>query len=201
MRVVEVIRMPSRDGTAQVESRPEQILSVASRLFGAKGFQATSVDDIAAVVGITGPALYRHFRRKQSILDAVCISGMTTLLERARDIVTAAQPPGETLDALIQMRVAYAFGPHAASFLISRKDAKHLSAAARRKLDSMHDLYWAEWLRVLGNVRPDVDTAEIQVAWHAAHTLIGYSVFNVTANDEHDLEGHLFRMAKAVMLA
>jgi AcrR family transcriptional regulator len=193
--------MLAPDGMTQVESRHEQILSVSSTLFASKGFQATSVGDIAAAVGLTGPALYRHFRRKQSILDEVCLSGMTSLLERAREIVTAAQPPGETLDALIRMRVAHKFGPHAASVLVFHNDVEYMSAAARRKMDSMRDLYKAEWLRVLGHVRPDVDTVELQVAWRAAYTLIGYSPIDVVAKDQGNLEEHLFRMAKAAMLA
>jgi AcrR family transcriptional regulator len=49
----------------------ERILDVARDLFLAKGFAATSMQEIADAVGMTKPALYYHFRDKQDLLLAV----------------------------------------------------------------------------------------------------------------------------------
>ncbi|MGH3950933.1 MAG: helix-turn-helix domain-containing protein, partial [Pseudonocardiaceae bacterium] len=49
-------------------SRREQILAAAAELFAQHGFHGVGIDDIGAAVGISGPALYRHFRSKDAML-------------------------------------------------------------------------------------------------------------------------------------
>lgn len=51
-------------------NRKQLIVVAASRQFERKGFHDASIADIAADVGITGPALYRHFRNKNELLVA-----------------------------------------------------------------------------------------------------------------------------------
>lgn len=48
-----------------------RILTEALRLFSEKGYSATSVQEIAAAVGIKAPSLYNHFESKQKIFDAI----------------------------------------------------------------------------------------------------------------------------------
>jgi AcrR family transcriptional regulator len=183
------------------ESRHDQILFAASKLFASKGYQATSVGDIADALALTGPALYRHFPSKQAVLDAVCVTGMQSLLDDARNIIRTRKSPTETFDELIRLRVSFAFGVHGPSFMITRNDRDHMSPGPRREMERMSELYRAEWMRVLGNVRPDADTIELQVAYISAHVLIGYARVDTEASAEHDLPDHLFRMARAVMMA
>ncbi|HMJ77845.1 MAG TPA: TetR/AcrR family transcriptional regulator [Iamia sp.] len=54
-----------------VVDRKAEILAAAAELFAAQGFSGTSVDQIGASVGLTGPALYRHYRGKDALLAAV----------------------------------------------------------------------------------------------------------------------------------
>lgn len=49
----------------------EKIIYEALNLFSEKGYEAVSVKDIAAAVGIKAPSLYQHFENKQSIFDAI----------------------------------------------------------------------------------------------------------------------------------
>ena len=49
-------------------SRRAQILAAAAERFARYGFHGVSIDDIGAAVGISGPALYRHFRSKEAML-------------------------------------------------------------------------------------------------------------------------------------
>jgi AcrR family transcriptional regulator len=53
----------------------DQVLSAATRLFAASGFDGTSLQDIADAVGITKPAVLHHFPSKehlrQAVLDAI----------------------------------------------------------------------------------------------------------------------------------
>ncbi len=53
------------------QSTRTQYLIAALRLFAEKGYDAVSVAQIAEAVGLTPPALYRHFSGKQALFDAI----------------------------------------------------------------------------------------------------------------------------------
>ncbi|MCV7057269.1 TetR/AcrR family transcriptional regulator [Mycolicibacterium gilvum] len=52
----------------QSSVRRQQLSQAAARLFTDRGYHNVSMDDVASAVGLTGPALYRHFRKKNDIL-------------------------------------------------------------------------------------------------------------------------------------
>ena len=49
----------------------ERILEEALKLFAQSGYKGTSMNDIAEKLGITKPALYKHYTGKQEILDSI----------------------------------------------------------------------------------------------------------------------------------
>ncbi len=55
----------------EAEVRRAEILDAADRLFGARGFDGTSTNDILDAVGIARGTLYYHFKSKEEILDAL----------------------------------------------------------------------------------------------------------------------------------
>ena len=65
------------------EQRKRQVLDAACKIFADRGFHSTSMDDIAAAVGVTKPVLYQHFDSKRSLflelLDDVGIQLLTEL--------------------------------------------------------------------------------------------------------------------------
>jgi AcrR family transcriptional regulator len=73
---------PSADRRPTARERRALIESAATRLFAARGYAATTVDDIVAAAGLTKPMLYRHFESKQEL----CVA----LLERYRADLIAA---------------------------------------------------------------------------------------------------------------
>lgn len=50
----------------------DAILTAALALFSRKGFEGASMRDIAGEVGITQGAIYKHFKSKDDVLDAIC---------------------------------------------------------------------------------------------------------------------------------
>lgn len=61
-----------------------QLLDLATRVFTEKGYQATSMDDIAASAGVTKPVLYQHFSSKESLYIEVLDIIAETMLEEVR---------------------------------------------------------------------------------------------------------------------
>lgn len=51
--------------------RRAQLLGVAVEVFGARGFHAASMDDVARAAGVTKPVLYQHFRSKRDLYREV----------------------------------------------------------------------------------------------------------------------------------
>ena len=55
----------------RARGRPREILDAARDLFAAKGFEATRMDEVAAAVGVTKPAVYRYFPGKDRLIEAL----------------------------------------------------------------------------------------------------------------------------------
>ncbi|MFA5159242.1 MAG: TetR/AcrR family transcriptional regulator [Candidatus Omnitrophota bacterium] len=82
----------------ETEARQEQIIEAALELIGADGVNALSIAGIAERVGIVPSALYRHFKSKDDVLDAVLE------LIRTRLLANVTQVREETPDALPRLK-------------------------------------------------------------------------------------------------
>ena len=80
----------------------ERIQSEALRLFAENGYQAVTVEQIAAAVGIKAPSLYKHYSGKRAIFDGIVYQIEARDLQQARryqmpeENGTAENPTGET---------------------------------------------------------------------------------------------------------
>ena len=82
----------------------ERILEEAVKLFYERGFTGTTLDDIAAELGVTKPFIYTHFRSKTDLLAALC----TPTIELSLDAVTgAATGPGSPTERLYRAIVDF----------------------------------------------------------------------------------------------
>ncbi len=82
----------------------ERILEEAVKLFYERGFTGTTLDDIAAELGVTKPFIYTHFRSKTDLLAALC----TPTIELSLDAVTgAATGPGSPTERLYRAIVGF----------------------------------------------------------------------------------------------
>jgi AcrR family transcriptional regulator len=69
----------------------ERILEEAVKLFYERGFTGTTLDDIAAELGVTKPFIYTHFRSKTDLLAALCKPTIELSLEA---VARASELPG-----------------------------------------------------------------------------------------------------------
>jgi TetR/AcrR family transcriptional regulator, cholesterol catabolism regulator len=97
-------------GTAvgsRADEQRQRILAAAVVVFSRRGYRATSMNDVAAAVDLSKPALYHYWRTKQDLLVQIYESVLDESLVRARSIVAAAPSPLEAFRGLIVDRVAY----------------------------------------------------------------------------------------------
>ena len=69
------------------DTRRDELLSTAERLFYAKGYEKTSVQDILTEMNYSKGGFYHHFDSKLSVLQAICERRARENCDRARDIV------------------------------------------------------------------------------------------------------------------
>jgi AcrR family transcriptional regulator len=86
--------------TRRPADRRAQIALAAAQLFNERGYPAVGIDDIAAAVGISGPAVYRHFPTKYAILAHAS--------QELTGEILAATAELSTLDDLVPALVAVA---------------------------------------------------------------------------------------------
>jgi AcrR family transcriptional regulator len=138
--------------------RREMIFTAAAELFRQQGYRGTRIEDIGAAVGMTGPAVYRHFPSKEALLDE--------LLQRAtdraqRDVQTALDaglPPRETLERIVVDSVAHAI-EQSDLVAMAEREGHNLSPAIRRRRSRQRRAILGEWVKALRAVRPDLDEA------------------------------------------
>jgi AcrR family transcriptional regulator len=89
--------VPVEETGSNDADRRRQILSIAARLFVDKGYRATSLQDVADVLGVTRPAIYYYFTSKEELLYAI--------LSFAQDVneQTTAEVFGSTPDAELRL--------------------------------------------------------------------------------------------------
>jgi AcrR family transcriptional regulator len=89
-----------RDGRARMtgKERREQLLDIGRSLFAQKGFDATSVEEIAQRAGVSKPVVYEHFGGKEGLYAVVVDREMRALLDSITGALTSQGHPRELLE-------------------------------------------------------------------------------------------------------
>lgn len=74
------------------KERREQLVEVGRTLFAERGFEATSIEEIAARAGVSKPVVYEHFGGKEGLYAVVIDREMSALLTRITSTLTAGHP-------------------------------------------------------------------------------------------------------------
>jgi len=117
--------------SARGAHRTEQVARAAAALFQEFGYQNVSIDRIGAAVGLTGPAVYRHFRGKHDILVHALMS-QVHLVEQLHD---AANEQGATAEEKLHLLLA-GFGDLTANgneATLWRREQRHLDPAEQEQ--------------------------------------------------------------------
>jgi AcrR family transcriptional regulator len=80
-------------------AREREILEAAERIFGERGYQGTSMDDVAAAVGVSKPLIYQYYGSKDGLFLACLARLRTQLLDTVSDAVMAATDAEDALYA------------------------------------------------------------------------------------------------------
>jgi TetR/AcrR family transcriptional regulator, cholesterol catabolism regulator len=87
------------------DRRREELVYAAAKVFAERGFDQTTMQDLAASMGLATGALYHYFGGKEQLLINICDQMMEPLLESAREIMLNDDPPEDRLRALVRLWV------------------------------------------------------------------------------------------------
>ncbi|MFD5468345.1 TetR/AcrR family transcriptional regulator [Kitasatospora sp. NPDC127059] len=147
--------------------RRAQILAVAADRFHRSGYHQVSMTEVAAGVGITAPALYRHFRGKPELLDRAVRLGLDALADGLREAGSTAE-----LGAAL---AAVAVGHRPLGTLVQR-DARLLPPARRAELRRELRADVALMVAVLRTERPELSAQDAELlCWSALSGCAGLS--------------------------
>jgi AcrR family transcriptional regulator len=178
---------------AERPSRRDEILRAAARLFAERGSRAVGVDDVGAAVGVTGPAIYRHFASKDAMLAEMLVRISEHLLAGGGERVAAVgdDDPAAQLRALIAFHVDFALD-NPALITVQDRDLGSLADADAAQVRRLQRRYVEEWVTVLARLHPAADAVACRARAHAVFGLI---------NSTPHSAGRLSRPAMSALLA
>ena len=154
----------------------ERILEEAVKLFYERGFTGTTLDDIAAELGVTKPFIYTHFRSKTDLLAALC----TPTIELSLDAVArAAKGPGSPTERLYRAIVDFTqvVLSRQANIAIYFREEKNLSPAALQEINALRKKFDRVLSKLLadGLAADEFDIKDVSLAALAIGGMISWA--------------------------
>ncbi len=141
-----------------------RILSAAAHLFRTKGFERSTVRDLAQEVGIQSGSIFHHFKTKEEILKQVMVETILFNTDRMRSALEAAKTTREKLLALIRCELLSINGDTGEAMGVLVYEWRSLKEENQKEILKLRDRYEQMWLDTLnmaqaeGLIGPHVDT-------------------------------------------
>lgn len=139
----------SLDEGAETQRRQELVLA-AGRLFSKRGYERTTVRELAKAVGLQSGSLFHHFRSKEEILVAVMNNGIQEVIDLGEKALASYAVPADRLAALFRVHMwsmLHGAGGDAMNALVY--EWRSLSAPSQASVKVLSDRYEAMWQSVV----------------------------------------------------
>ena len=136
---------------ALIDSRQE-ILRTAARLFQQRGYDATSMNDVAAALKLSKGGLYHHFQSKDEILFEIMNHAMEITQERVLTPVRGIADPEERLRALIRLHIEVVLSPRDREITVMLHENHPLPPALRKRINARKK----DYIHFVENLMSDV---------------------------------------------
>jgi len=150
--------------------RRAQILAVAAELFAKHGYHGVSIADLGAAVGVSGPALYRHFEGKDALLAEMLISISEHLLTGGQERAASGDPQ-EVLVALVEFQAEFA-QREPELIVVQDRDLANLPEGPRHTVRQLQRRYVEIWVDALRKLHPGLSDEAARAAAHGAFGLL-----------------------------
>ncbi|MGB3770694.1 MAG: TetR/AcrR family transcriptional regulator [Rhodococcus sp. (in: high G+C Gram-positive bacteria)] len=171
------------DGTSTERSRLKaerrtKLVDAAAVLVAERGYHGLRLEDLGAAVGISGPAVYRHFPNKEAVLVELLVGVSEFLHAGGRSVVERGLAPQDTLRELVHFHLEFAVGsPRLID--IQFRELANLPAEAGRAVRSLQRRYVEIWVSTLRELDPSRSEGDARVQAHAAFGLLNSTPHSV----------------------
>src|SRR6266508_4550440 len=186
---------PTPLANGEKANRREQIMAAAAELFARHGFHGVGIDDIGSAVGISGPALYRHFRSKDAMLGEMLTSISEELLAGGQKRAENAGSAGASLAELIRFQVDFALDKPAL-ITVQERNLGNLTDPDRRRVRALQRRYVEVWVEAIRAAVPSTGEPAARAAAHAVFGLI-----NSTPHSRHLDRREMAELLRGMALA
>jgi AcrR family transcriptional regulator len=178
--------------------RRSALLHAAAALFAERGFERVSLEDLGAAVGISGPAVYRHFANKQAVLAALLIDVSRELVDGADSVIASSADAASALRGLIAFHVDFALS-NADVIVAQDRDLDSLQPIDHDLVRSLQRGYIEVWVGVLADIHPDTPVAELRIRARATFGLINSTPHSARTSPKTAVRALLESMALAAL--
>src|SRR6266498_2652572 len=119
----------------------QEILRTSARLFQQQGYDATSMNDIAAALKLSKGGLYHHFQSKDEILFEIMNHAMEMTQERVIGPVRGIADPIERLRALIRLHIEVVLSPRDREITVMLHENHPLPPTLRKRINQRKKEY------------------------------------------------------------
>jgi AcrR family transcriptional regulator len=168
-----------RETTLEPRQEPRQeILRTAARLFQQQGYDATSMNDVAAALKLSKGGLYHHFQSKDEILFHIMSHAMEITEERVINVVrridgTSVAGVEERLRTLIRLHIQVVLSPEDREITVMLHENHPLPPALRRKINGRKKDYLHFVENLVGDVQRKRNSPSAVTPRAAALALVG----------------------------
>lgn len=170
----------TRPKSTRPRNRKQQIIAAASDQFRVSGYHNVGMADIAEAVGISGPALYRHFSGKNAILHAALVA---TIDEGAAAFVREYADLPEMLDAFAAMLLE-----RREAGVLSERILANLPSEDRQELRERYVASVAPLRESIARSRPDLAPDGVELLMRA--TLAAFGAMRASAGKLDPARAH-----------
>ena len=158
------------------------MLRQAARLFAERGFRGTSVEDIGAACGVSGPAVYKHFSGKDAILARLLVDISEQLLEGGRERA-GLEDADEALRQLVEFHTDFALG-EPDLIRVQDRDLPSLNERDRARVRRLQRSYVEQWTEVLRRLDPALPVETARLRAHAVFGLLNSTPHSARGREE-----------------
>jgi AcrR family transcriptional regulator len=137
------------------ESAKGRLLATAATLFNQKGYERTTVRDLASAVGIQSGSIFHHFKTKEAILKAMMEETIIFNTQRMKVKLEVANTPKEKLLALIVCELESINGVTGDAMAVLVYEWRSLNEQNQADILKLRDEYESLWLDVLTLAKND----------------------------------------------
>lgn len=154
--------------------------------------------DIGAAVGVTAPAIYRHFDSKSALLVELFDRVIDRLLSHAGEIVESAIDEQLALSRLIAEQVDFAVDERE-MVAVYVQEINNIPSEDRRRLRRKQRLYIEEWVHLLRELLPELSEGVARTRVHAAIAAVQSAHNHNSGLPRNELGSVLTEAAHAVL--